>query len=257
VKEPVNPSPSANPTPAQTPSQVLSVKQLAWIVAILGVTIVLTALTSDVTKVSEPDIHLVNGQLELPDKVGNWVGGSIDGLSEAEIRVLPPDTAGIRRRYRRAEGGEITCSVILAGRDVTSIHRPELCLPGQGWNIQWEQVETIRSPALENGELKVMRMNAVHAVTMAAPNVPARAIFIYWFIGKHRVTPYHWQRILWTTKDRVLHNRNHRWAYLLIATPLRPEQTAAAQEQAQADAMRLLGGFVEQLQPVLRPQPHE
>jgi EpsI family protein len=236
---------------------MFGVTQLVLIAVILGVTIVLTALTSDVTKASEPGIRLVNGQLDLPDKVGDWTGGPVDSLTEAEKQVLPADTDGIRRRYSRADGREITCSMVLAGRDVTSIHRPELCLPSQGWNIQWEQVETIRSPAVENGELKVMRMNAVHTVAMAAPNVPSRAIFVYWFVGKDRVTPHHWQRIFWTTKDRVLHNRNHRWAYLLIAAALRPEQTVEAQQRAQADTMRLLGGFVEQLYPLLRPLPKE
>ena len=246
-------NPSANPASTPTVTRMLSVRQLASIVAILGVTIVLTALTSDVTKVSEPGIRLVNGQPYLPDIVGDWVGGAADGLSDAEKQVLPADTAGIRRRYRRADGGEVTCSVVLAGRDVTSIHRPELCLPGQGWNIQREHAETIRTPAVEGGELKVMRMDAVHTVTTAASARPAGVIFIYWFVGKDRITPYHWQRIFWTTQDRVLRNCNHRWAYILIAASVRPEQTAEAQERAQADTMRLLGSFVAQLYPQLRP----
>jgi hypothetical protein len=122
--------PSSTTTPTPAPARTLGVKQLAWIVAILGVTIVLTTLTSDVTKASEPGIRLVNGQPYLPDAVGPWTGGPIEGLSDAEKQILPQDTAGIRRRYSRAEGGELTCSVIVAGRDVTSIHRPELCLPG-------------------------------------------------------------------------------------------------------------------------------
>jgi len=253
----MNPSTSTNPASTPAVTRILGVKQLALIVAILCLTIVLTALTSDVTKASEPGIRLVNGQLELPDKIGDWTGGAAEGLSDAEKRVLPADTAGIRRRYSRAEKGEITCSVILAGRDVTSIHRPELCLPGQGWDIQQEQIETIRTRAVEGGELKVMRMDAAHTVTMAGPNRPARAIFIYWFAGKDRITPHHWQRIFWTTEDRVLRNRNHRWAYILIAAPVRPEQTAEAVERAQADTMRLLEGFVEQLYPLLRPLPKE
>jgi len=251
----MNPPAPSNPTSAAPVTRVLGVKQLALIVVILGATVLLTSLTSDVTKVSEPGILLVNGKLHLPDTVGDWAAGPAEGLSEAERRILPADTDGIRRRYSRAGKGEITCSIVLSGRDVTSIHRPELCLPGQGWNIEWAQIETIRSPAAEGGGLKVMRMNAAHTVTMAGPNRPARAIFIYWFVGKDRVTPHHWQRIFWTTRDRVLRNRNHRWAYLLIAAPVRPEETAEALERANADAMQLLSGFVEQLYPVLRSPP--
>jgi len=247
-----SPTPSA---PAPTVTRTLSVRQLLLVVVILFTTILLTALTSDVTKASEPGIRLVNGQLYLPDVVGDWTAGPPEGLSEAEKRVLPPDTEGMRRIYSRNGRSEITCSVILAGRDVTSIHRPELCLPGQGWNIQQERIETIRSPALEGGELKVMRMDAVHAVNMVAPGQPARVIFIYWFVGKDRVTPHHWQRIFWTTHDRVLRNRNHRWAYILIGAPVRPETTPEAQQRAQAETMRLLGSFAEKLYPLLRPSP--
>jgi EpsI family protein len=239
------------------PSRALGVKQLAWIVAILAVTVVLTALTSDVTKASEPGIRLVNGQPYLPDAVGAWSGGPIEGLSEAEKRVLPQDTAGIRRRYTTTEGGEVTCSVVAAGRDVTSIHRPELCLPGQGWNIQREAVETIRGPGLEGGRLDVMRMDSMHTVSMTAPGRPARALFVYWFVGKDRVTPHHWERIFWTTKDRVFQNRNHRWAYILIASPVRAEQDADAPAKAQEATMKVLGGFIEQLYPMLRPLPQE
>ncbi len=252
----MNEAPPPQPTSAPAVTRGLSVKQLALIVVILGVTVVLTTLTSDVTKASEPGIRMVNGQPCLPDTIGQWTGGTIEGLSEAEKQVLPPDTAGLRRRYTHTEGSDITCSVIVAGRDVTSIHRPELCLPGQGWNIQQEKVETIRSPTMEGGKLKVMRMDAVHNVMMTVSNRSARAIFVYWFVGKDRVTPYHWQRILWTTKDRILQNRNHRWAYILIAASVRPEQTSEALARAQADTMRQLSGFVEQLYPQLRPQPN-
>jgi len=80
---------------------------------------------------------------------------------------------------------------------------------------------------------------------------------VYWFVGKDRTTPHHWERILWTTSDRVLFNRNHRWAYLLIASPVRPEMTAEALERAQADTMGLLTQFVEQLYPMMRPSQSE
>ena len=62
-----------------------------------------------------------------------------------------------------------------------------------------------------------MKMNANQFVKLPDGRiVQARAVFVYWFVGKGRVTPYHWQRIFWTAKDRILHNTNHRWAYFLI-----------------------------------------
>ncbi len=239
-------------------SRGIGVRQLALVVAILGATILLTTFTSDVTRTSEAGIRLVNGQPYLPAVLGDWTSAKEEGLTKAEQELLPPDTLGARRRYVDSQGHEVTCSIILAGRDVTSIHRPELCLPGQGWNIQMEQVETIPVTPAAGKTLKVMRMDAKHTVALVAPQRPLTAIFIYWFVGKERVTPHHWERILWTMKDRVLHNRNHRWAYILIASPVRPSaEGGEALARAQAATMEVLTRFVEQLYPVLQPIPNE
>jgi len=197
-----------------------SVIQLGLLVAILGAGVLVTALTSQVTKMTEPGVKLVDGQLFLVDKVGDWIGGELGGLSEAEKNILPPDTEGARRVFKDKQGRELFCSIVLAGRDVTSIHRPELCLPGQGWEIQNEHVQQMPVAAAPGGALQVMRINATRSIPLPDGRTGRyRSIFLYWFVGKDRVTPYHWQRILWTTMDRVLHNTNHRWAYVLISMP--------------------------------------
>lgn len=238
---------------AEAKSQKTGLLQLTAVVAILGVTVLVTALTADVTKASEPGVRLVNGKPALPDQVGKWAGGAAEGLTEDEIKMLPEDTTGVRRRYVNEEGEEVICSVIVAGRDVTSIHRPEVCLPGQGWAIGREQVVPVPVSAAPGGTLKVMRMDATHAMSTSGTERMVRMMFIYWFVGKDRLTPYHWQRILWTTKDRVLHNKNHRWAYLLIASPVRPSETQAALDRAEAATQAVLTQFVKDLYPSLQP----
>lgn len=253
----MNNQPNQTSSTQPTAARGVGIMQLALVVAILGVAILLTALTADVTKASEPGVRLVNGQPYLPDVVGDWTGGAAEGLTEQERKQLPADTAGVRRRYIDPQGHEVTCSIVLAGRDVTSIHRPEICLPAQGWNIQMEQVEVVRAATAPGGQLKVMRMDAVHSVAMGPSQQPLRAIFIYWFVGKERITPHHWERILWTMKDRILHNRNHRWAYILIAAPVRPEQGPEAITRAQAAAMEVQARFVERLYPALHPLANE
>ena len=143
------------PTVAVRPrSRGPSVVQIAVVVAILGAGILVTALTSDVTRVSEPGVRLVDGQPFLPEKVADWTGGELQGLSENERKLLPADTEGARRLYTDKAGDEVFCSIILAGREVTSIHRPELCLPGQGWRIENEYTESIPTAAADGGQLK-------------------------------------------------------------------------------------------------------
>src|ERR1035437_633561 len=83
-----------------------STRQIAIVVAILGGGVLFTAMTSDVTKVSEPGVKLTpDGQPFLADKAGNWTGGELTGLTEEEKRILPEDTMGSRRMFKDKEIG--------------------------------------------------------------------------------------------------------------------------------------------------------
>ncbi len=251
----------SNPLPvAETPaakSSGPSLLHLGIVVAILGAGVVITRLTADVTKTSEPGIVLVDDKPFLVEKFGEWEGGPQEGLSETERKVLPADTEGARRVYRDAAGNQIYCSIVLAGRDVTSIHRPEVCLPGQGWKIQSEYVETVAVPSAPGGKLGVMRMNTTREVSrQGAPIGQMESVFAYWFVGKDRITPHHWERILWNTKDRVFHNTNHRWAYILIHAQVKPEVATTNPAKAQDEAMQLVARFVHDLYPALTPASH-
>jgi len=240
--------------PAAPRSRGPGTLQLGIVVAILAAGIALTALTSDVTRMSEPGIRLVDDHPFLPEVAGDWTGGEQTGLTKEERAVLPADTEGVRRAYTDKAGHTIYCSVVLAGRDVTSIHRPELCLTGQGWKLQRLQIETIAVPKAAGGELTVSRMNADNTMQLQnGQTAQAYSVFAYWFVGKDRTTPHHWQRIWWTTVDRVLHNRNHRWAYFLMSTILSPEDAGKDPAAGQEAAAQLIGRFVQDVYPQLTP----
>ncbi len=230
-----------------------STRQIAIVVAILGGGVLFTAMTSDVTKVSEPGIKLTaDGQPFLTDQAGNWTGGELTGLTDEEKKILPEDTMGSRRMFKDKNGDELFCSIVLAGRDVTSIHRPELCLTGQGWSLGKLAVEQIPTPAAKGGVLSVSRLDATRDVKLADGRVGrANSIFLYWFVGKDRVTPYHWQRIYWTAKDRVLHNTNHRWAYILIHIPVTKNAAADDIGKSEEETMKTVAGFVQDVYPTL------
>lgn len=230
-----------------------STRQISIVVVILAIGVLLTATTSDVAKVSEPGVKLYpDGTPYLVDRAGDWVGGEKTGLTEDEQRLLPKDTEGSRRVFRDGDGDELFCSIVLAGRDVTSIHRPELCLPGQGWRIQSEYTQSIPVPTAPGGVLEVMRMNAIRPVQLSdGRTTQMRSVFAYWFVGKGRMTPYHWQRIYWTAKDRVLYNTNHRWAYILIHLPIQGDVESGASVKTQDDAMKVVSRFIQDIYPSL------
>ena len=241
----------------QTPTAPMSkgpgVVQIAVVVAILGGGVLLTALTSHVSGVAEPGIRLLDGQPFLVEKVANWSGGPLTGLTEAERQILPADTLGARRLYTDNNSNQIYCSVVLEGSDVTSIHRPELCLKGQGWVIERERVERLPLATAPGGGLRISCLDAKRTITLPQGNAESRAVFAYWFVGKDRLTPYHWQRIFLTTKDRVLFNRNARWAYFLIYAPMTVEHEGLAQKRNEQETVQLISRFVQDIYPTLVP----
>jgi EpsI family protein len=261
MKEYVMSEPQSSPTSVETTASAPAVKSrgpsllhLGIVVGILAVGVVITALTADVTQTSEPGIALADGKPVLAEKFGEWAGGPQEGLSQVERDVLPVDTEGARRVYKDDAEHQIFCSVVLAGRDVTSIHRPEVCLPGQGWKIQSQHVENVPIAGAPGGGLGVMRLNTVREVPRQdGGTMRLESIFAYWFVGKDRVTPHHWERILWNTKDRVFHNTNHRWAYILIHAPVNPETAQTDPAKAQDEAMKVVARFVQDLYPTLVP----
>ncbi|MDQ6622163.1 MAG: EpsI family protein, partial [Verrucomicrobiota bacterium] len=74
--------------------------------------------------------------MELPNYIGDWIGKDAE-VTKKEREVLAQDTQFARKTYTNLAGDSIYVSIVLSGDDMTnSIHRPERCLPAQGWNLQ-------------------------------------------------------------------------------------------------------------------------
>ena len=43
-------------------------------------------------------------------------------------------------------------------------------------------------------------------------------LFAYWFIGADRRVATHWERVFYTSFDRLRHLQSHRWAYVFAQT---------------------------------------
>src|SRR5882672_2120583 len=102
--------PTVSETAPATRSKGPSLKQLAIVVVLLAAGITITTLTSDVTKVSEPGVRVINDKPYLEAQIGHWTGGPEEGLSEQERTILPQDTQGARRLYKDDAGHQLYCS---------------------------------------------------------------------------------------------------------------------------------------------------
>jgi len=79
----------------------------------------------------------VGVEADLPKMVGGWYGQDL-AVSDKEKSVLGQDkgTSIARKSYHNGVGYEIVASVVLSGEDMSrSIHRPERCMPAQGYTV--------------------------------------------------------------------------------------------------------------------------
>lgn len=168
-------------------------------------------------------------------------GGALLPLTRSERDVLPADTRIVRRTYKAPGSPFYTVTIVLAGADPRSIHRPQQCLPAQGFSI--DRQSDLRLAAGPSRTLDTMRIDA-----RQGPDPRSRFAFIYWFVGAGRLTASHAVRMLWTLYDQLLLNRTARWAYVAV-TISEPLDTPQSQQRLEA--------FVQLLLPALETQPPE
>lgn len=177
--------------------------------------------------------------VELPAFIGTeWIGQRIE-VSAVEREILPPDTGYSRRLYANVADRrrDVFLSIVLSGRDRTSIHRPELCLVGQGWTIEGATWHTFRHPG---GGTAGTFVATVLRVRRERPSAQGRVVpphlVAYWFVGGDIVTPSHWARFGRDAWNRIARARVDRWAYVLMQTEVSDGETAAlARMQAVLD----------------------
>jgi len=89
--------------------------------------------------------------MSLPSSVLHYQSKR-ESAGKAERDILPPDTEFEKRNYfSPADKSWLNCSIVLSGQDRTSIHRPEICLKAQGWDLI-EGESGVRRIKLSNGK---------------------------------------------------------------------------------------------------------
>lgn len=187
--------------------------------------------------------------MKLPNSVGDWYGADAP-ITQRELEVLAKDTQFARKTYTNLAGDEVFVSIVLSGDDMTnSIHRPERCLPAQGWALQTSKHRAIPLPngkELQTTELRTLRMVDV-------TDREERALWnlnYYWFIGANDITSSHLTRTEIDLKDRILHGYNQRWAYVTVTGLVTEHWKPPSRNEAATSAM--LENFIAELAPLLQ-----
>jgi len=175
--------------------------------------------------------------MELPNTVGraHWVGQD-EEVSEKERKVLGEGTTFARKSYINARGDQIYVSIVMAGDDMnTSIHRPEMCLPAQGYTIINSAPTRVR---FGEQSLTATRLhNQRNLPLVRGGHVVEYSLDYYWFIGSSETTHSHLHRNLIDIRDRFLYGHNQPWAFIMVIAQIGEGLRPFGLSEAETDEM--------------------
>ncbi len=144
--------------------------------------------------------------------------------SEAERHTLPDDTLFDKRLYTATDGTWFQVTLVTGGRSKSSIHRPELCLPPQGFQMM-------------NPPTIVVAGVDWHLVTLAF-NDASTLGFAYTFFNQEGFrTSSHLLRIFVDVWDRSILGRIDRWVMVTV-------NASTSDERRLSEFLRLVRGVV-------------
>jgi len=174
--------------------------------------------------------------VELPAFIGtDWIGRRMD-VTAIEREILPADTGFSRRNYVLVQDAahSVFVSIVLSGRDRTSIHRPEICLVGQGWTIASASAYRFSFPGQSGRKVPATLLHTVRIERFTHRRVPA--LVAYWFVSSDQVVATHWQRLMSDAWKRLRYGQADRWAYVLLQADAGDgDEAALARMQAVLD----------------------
>lgn len=171
--------------------------------------------------------------IQLPAQVPGFTSTNMPE-PQSVINYLPKDTSYIGRLYTATNGLQINSTVILMGADRTSIHKPDYCLPGQGWTINAKAVTNITVAGAPSYQLPVAKW--IIGNIYQSPDGQKQQIsglYVFWFVADGQQTTDNYQRMWWLGRDLLRTGVLQRWAYVAYFAMCAPGQEEATFAQMQ------------------------
>jgi hypothetical protein len=190
---------------------VKNIQLLVFVVMAMATVVLCNLFPNSATT---PESGLV---LWLPDRIEGCRSEERE-LSDEEKKILPPDTTKLSKSYIEtylpdniARYRALSATLILAGADKRSLHKPEICLVSQGWTITKSVPVNLET---RGGELEVMHLHLRRQVQAESEEpVFQRAHYIYWWVARHESTAFSNKRLLISAYNNIFKNLNDRWGY--------------------------------------------
>lgn len=166
--------------------------------------------------------------ISLPENVAGFTSSNLP-TAQSVLDYLPKDTSYAERLYSAPDGLQVMANLILMGDDRTSIHRPDYCLPGQGWQILDRAAVKIPIAGTPSYELPVQKWTVSNSYTTPeGQKIPVSGLYVFWFVAENNETDDYGT----IQKSIFMHLLRHgvleRWAYVSYFTYFPPGQEEAA-----------------------------
>lgn len=198
--------------------------------------------------------------LWLPAEISGH-SGTRSEMGDAERKWLPRDTGFLKMVYRErglpeglANYRSISATLIVAGSDSRSLHRPQVCLTAQGWTIAKREIVSIET---EGGLLQVMDFSLSRFLTNEdgsarldddGNKIAQRAHYFYWWVGPHGSTPSDEERVWKSVWSSIIKGQNERWAYPSVMVLVDERMVSTGVEEARARAQRFIKKYAPKFQ---------
>ena len=169
--------------------------------------------------------------INLPERVLDFTSTNMPEPSLV-VGYLPKDTSYTERIYTALDGFWIQSTAILMGADRTSIHRPDFCLPGQGWDIGEKKPLDIPINDQPPYHLKAVGWKLSQLVQdKDGQKVKVAGVYVFWYVSHNEETPDHNKMIEWLTLDLLRTGALQRWSYISYFALCNPGQEDATMDR--------------------------
>lgn len=174
---------------------------------------------------------------DLPEKVLDYRSEQQETDAET-VSTLPADTSFGQRLYTAPDGFQLDLKIVLMGTDRTSLHKPQFCLPGQGWQINntlsGQTSIPIERPCAYN--LPVVKLIASTERVINGENIRASGVYVYWYVCDDGLsaTVSGYERMWLMTKRLLTTGILQRWAYVSCWSACPPGREEATFQRMRA-----------------------
>lgn len=238
-------------------------KRNTWMLVVatlllIGSAAVVLARFKSIQRLGEPGVKTrpITGsktvEVVLPEKVLDYTS---EWMAQSEIvtNVLPKDTSYGQRFYSGPDEFRVQVNVVLMGEDRTSLHKPDFCLVGAGWQIDHAATMQTTIPVEKPRpyELPVTKLLVSREMEQNGQKVPLRGVYVYWYVADGALSgdASGFGRMWSMSKKLVTTGVLERWAYVTYFAVCPPGMEAAAYERMK----QLIAASVPEFQ--LTPKP--